>query len=152
MNKLLVLLALVFFPAWGQSATMKKNLSDAIKDNSVKMEAVNFAGQYNGKTTKLIITNNTKSVLQITVNLGIILNPSDSSYQPMVLTGEEFIAVLPKAKGEIDVQTFCGNAPRHCPAKDLSYSFSHVGNENMIKVLRFIKTNSFFDYVGQSAV
>jgi hypothetical protein len=152
MNKLLVLLALVFIPAWGQSATMKKNLSDAVKDKSITLKAVNFAGRYQGKTTKLMITNNTKSVLQITVDLGVILKPEDSAYQPMVLAGQEMLAVLPKTTGEVEVQTFCGNAPRHCPAQDLSYTFSHTGSDKLIKVLSFIKSNSLFDYLGQSAV
>lgn len=152
MNKLLVLIALVFIPILSQSATVKKSLSDAIKDNSVSLRAVNFAGRYQGKTTKLVITNNTKSVLQITVNLGVILKPEDSVYQPMVLAGEEMLAVLPKATGEIEVQTYCGNAPLHGPRKDLNYSFSYLSNDTLVKVLRFMKTNGISDYVGQNAV
>lgn len=152
MKSILSIVLLALLPATGFSATVKTSLSEAIKDNSVKLHAVNFAGQYNGKTTKLYITNNTKSVLQITVDLGMILKPEDSAYQPMVLAGEEMLAVLPHAQGELDVRTFCGNAPRGCPRKDLAYSFSRMGSDTLVKVIRFIKTNGLYDFLGQHGV
>ena len=152
MKKILIFLFFAALPGIISATTVKMNLSDAIKNNTVKAEGVNFEGGYVGKTTKLMITNNTKSVMQIKVDIGVIFKPDDDAYQPMVLAGEEFVMIMPLTKGEIDVETFCGNAPGHCPAKDLHYTFSHVGSDTLIKILQFIKKNSLFDYLGQDAV
>ena len=152
MKKLVALILLAFVPCLAWSTVVKMNLSDAIKDNSVKLEAINYEGGYQGKTTRLQITNTTKSVLQVKVNLGIILSPDDSKCQPMVLAGEEMLVVSPSKTTEVIVETFCGNAPLHCPSKGLHYSFSHTGSDTLVKVLRFIKTNSLYDGLGQSAV
>jgi hypothetical protein len=70
----------------------------------------------------------------------------------MVLAGEEMLALMPKAGGELEVQTFCGNAPRSGPHKDQHYAFSHIASDTLMKVLQFIKTNAIFDGLGQSAV
>jgi len=116
------------------------------------MDAVNTSGRYVGKTTKLSVTNTSESVLHLKVDLGMILKPADSAYQPLVLAGEEMLVVQPSKSGEVEVNTFCGNSLRHCPAKDLHYSFARISSDTLLKVLRFIKTNSLFDYLGQDAV
>ncbi|MCD6012816.1 MAG: hypothetical protein K0Q79_2678 [Flavipsychrobacter sp.] len=152
MRNLLCIFLLFVLPLAATAANTKKSLSEALKDNSVKLTAVNVEGMYTGKTTKLFVTNNTKSVMQITVDLGMILKPDEGNYQPMVLAGEETLAVLPHAQGEVLVQTFCGNAPKGCPKRDLAYSFDRIGSDTLVKILRFIKTNALFDYLGQHAV
>lgn len=149
-NTLSILFLLL--PFIGLSGSVKMDLSEALRNNSVKLEAVNVSGTYRGQTTKLMISNNTKSVLQIKVDVGMILKPEDSSYQPMVLAGEEMLAVMPHAQGEVVVQTFCGNSPKHCPKRDLHYTFSTMAGDTLTKVLKFIKANSLFDHLGQYAV
>ena len=152
MKKLVAFILLAFVPGLAWSTVVKMNLSEALKDNSVRLEAVNYDGSYQGKTTKLQITNTTKSVIQLKVNLGIILSPDNSACQPMVLAGEEMLVVSPSKTSEIIVQTFCGNAPLHCPSVGMHYTFSRVGSDTLLKVLRFIKTNNLYDGLGQSAV
>lgn len=152
MRNLLCISLMFILPFAAKAANVKKNLSEALKDNSVKLSAINVEGRYNGKTTKLFVTNNTRSVLQITVDVGMILKPDEGDYQPMVLAGEEMLAVLPHAQGEVLVQTFCGYSSRSCPKKDLAYSFDRMAGDTLAKVLRFIKTNTLFDYLGQHAV
>ena len=142
----------VFLPGILLAGNKKMDLSEALKNNTIKLEAINFKGLYQGKTTRLSITNNTKSAVEIKVDLGTILKPEEPGYQPMVLAGEEILVVLPHATGQMEVQTFCGDAPGSCPKTDLHYSFSHVANDTFVKVLQFINTNKLFDYLGQDAV
>ena len=152
MKKILIFLFFAAQPMIISATTVKMDLSAAIKNNTVKAEGINFKGGYIGKTTKLMIANNTKSVVQLRVDIGVIFKPDDDAYQPMVLAGEEMVMIMPLSKGEIDVETFCGNAPGHCPSESLHYTFSHVANDTLIKILQFIKKNSLFDYLGQDAV
>ncbi len=151
MNKLIFCIAILIFPVLGYSSIIKKDLSDAIKDNSIKLDAENM-GSYTGKTTQLKLTNLTKTVLQVKVNIGVILKPEEAEYQPMVLAGEEIIVVMPSSTASIEVMTFCGNSPKWGPSKGLHYSFSHLASDTLMKILRFIKTNSLFDDLGQHAV
>jgi len=150
-NRFLFLLLLAM-PFCATAKLVKANLSDAINDKSVRMSAVNVEGRFKGKTTNLTIANNTKNDLDVKVNLGIFLKPDDSNCQPMLLAGGEQLTIKAGATREITVMTFCGNAPKNCPEKNLRYSFSHVGNDDLIKVLEYIKANSLYDFLGQSAV
>ena len=147
-----LLLSLYFLQNTTTAKTVSIDLSDAINNKSVRMSAVNFKGAYVGKTTRLHITNLSENTLQVKVNLGVILAPENPYMQPMVLAGEEMLVVQPSKDGDVDVNTFCGNAPFSCPGTGSNYYFSRVGSDTLVKVLRFIKTNSLFDYLGQDAV
>jgi hypothetical protein len=129
----------------------RMNLSDAIKQKVVKLDAINN-GSYQGKTTTVILTNLQKKSLQIKVDIGTVLAPDDAKNQPMILAGEEWIFLQPSGNGETQVQTFCGNAPLACPGKQHHYSYAGLASDTLTKVLVFIKTNSIFDELGQSAV
>ena len=154
MKKLaLVLLLSAFcgqFIANGKTVNM--DLSVALKEKKVTMTAINTEGTFTGKSTKLTIRNITNDDLHIKVDLGIILQPVEPGYQPMVLAGEEMIVVQQSKENALNVSTFCGNAPLSCPTDSLRYFFSCVGSDTLVKILRFIKTNSLYDFLGQNAV
>jgi hypothetical protein len=78
---LLIVLLGIHIPASAKMLDM--NLSEAINKKMVKMDAVNTSGRYVGKTTKLSVTNMSESALHLKVDLGMILKPSDSAYQPL---------------------------------------------------------------------
>lgn len=152
MKKLLALLAVAGAPFVALSAVIKMDLDKAIKSHDIKMEAINYEGRYVGKTTRLMLTNNNNSPIQVKVNVGMILRPDDTTYQPMVLAGEELLVVAPHQTGQVEVMTFCGNSPRSCPAEGLHYAFSRIGDDTLVKVLKYLKTNGLLDHLGQSAV
>ena len=152
MKGLFLLFALAVLPGLLSAKLVKADLSEAIKNRSVSLEAVNTEGRYKGKTTKLRITNTEKFVQQITVNLGVILKPDDTGAQPMVLAGGEDIIIPAGDSREIMVMTFCGNSPRSCPSKNSRYSYWRVGSDTLVKVLEFIKANSIYNIMGQDAV
>jgi hypothetical protein len=128
------------------------DLSEALKNKKVTMNAVNLAGRYTGKTTKLTIKNISSEELHLKIDLGIFLLPDTPGFQPMVLAGGEMLVVKPSKEGDIMVNTFCGNALFSCPDVNLHYSFGYIGSDTLIRILRFIKTNSLFDFLGQNAV
>lgn len=127
-------------------------MSEAIFSNKIAIVARNIDGHYKGKTTALKVTNKTNKELDITVDLGAILKPDDSIYQPMVLAGGEHVTISPNGSREVQVMTFCGNSPKHCPAAGTVYTWSHMGNDALVRVLKFIKTHSLYNYYGQDAV
>ena len=130
----------------------KLKLSDAMKAESVNMEAINFQGKYVGKTTRLKITNKERYALTVQVDLGLILKPNDTADQPMVLAGGEYITLQAGDTREVEVITFCGNYSKHCPAKNGKYAYDRMGSDTLVKLLTYIKANGLNDYLGQSAV
>lgn len=132
--------------------TIDVDLSAGITEKKVRITATNLDGHYKGKTTALSITNITGNDLKVTVDLGIILRPSDSTDQPMVLAGGEIVLLGPNATKMVEVMTFCGNSPMDCPDSGAAYAFSHKASDTLVHVLKFIKTYSLYNYVGQNAV
>jgi hypothetical protein len=128
------------------------SLSAALKDKIVTVKAVNIEGGYQGKTTKLVFVSNSKDALQIKVDIGTVLVPDSGKYQPLILAGEEILALRPMGGGELTVQTFCGNSPKSCPAKNHSYSYAGIASDTLVNVLRFIQVHAIFDGLGQNAV
>jgi hypothetical protein len=150
MKKLLLLLCLV--PLSVMAKNRKVSLSDAVKEADIALKATNTNGHYKGKTTRLALTNNTKDVLTITVNPGVILRPEDTTNQPMVLAGGETMVMLPHTERMIEVGTFCGNAPKSCPSENDKYVFSHLGSDTLVQLLEFLHTNRVELEAAQSAV
>jgi len=152
MKKLIFPILLAIMPSMANAATVKTSLSEAINNKTINVDAVSMGG-YHGTTTRLTLKNNTKSVVQVKIDPGVIFKAEGDKYQPMVLAGEEFVMVLPSATADINVYTYCGNAPRSCPSSGLKFSYAGVGNDTLVKLLKFINTNNFkTDYAAQSAV
>jgi hypothetical protein len=153
MGKIISFILATLLPFVSMASIHKMDLSDALRRKVVQLSAVNFSGQYTGRSVRLTVSNNNKKdSLDLTVNLGIILKPDDATCQPMVLAGEEELVLAPGKKGETEVQVFCGNAPRHCPSKNLRYTYLGLGSDTLITVLRFIHDSDLYDYLGQTAV
>lgn len=152
MKKYFSVLIALLLPLVLQASKRTMNMTDAIKGHFVKMTAVNFKGGFTGTSVRLSVANLKKDSLDLTVDLGIILKPEDSSYQPMVLAGEENLVLEPNQKGSVDVEVFCGNSPLHCPKKDLRYTYWKKGSSELISVLTYIHNHRLYDYLGQSAV
>jgi len=152
MRKLISFLFVTVLPVWAFAATTSVKLSEALKNQIVKMEARSSNGHYMGKGAILTITNLSSNKLEVTVDLGIILKPYVPSIQPLVLAGTETITLKAREKGELEVYVFCGDAPKACPIKDLTYTYLKTGSDTLIKVLEFINRNAIYDYLGQCAV
>jgi hypothetical protein len=144
----IVLLSIVSLSAFGG----RVELSDAIENGAISLQAVNFAGKYIGKTTRLTLTNTTKQIISVTIDAGVILKPVMVEDQPMVLAGGEMVTISAGRSAEVEVQTFCGNLSAHCPTKAGMYSFQKKGSDTLVRVLQFIQAHKLYDGLGQSGV
>jgi hypothetical protein len=152
MKKLLSFLIVLVLPFITRAKITNMNFSDAIRNKVIKLNAVNFAGNYTGKSVRLNMTNLKADSLNITVDPGVILKP-DSTCVPAHGTSRRGATGFgTPRKGDVEVYVFCGNAPLHCPAKNLHFTFDRVGNDTLVKVLRYIHDNKLYDYLGQRAV
>lgn len=128
------------------------NLSQAIKQNIVTIEAVTTGYAYNKQALKLKVKNNGSLTFNLLMNDGVIFTCDSGNYQPLILAGGEKLYMSPLKETEISVQTFCANSSMLSPIKGLPYSFSEVAGDTLVKVLGYIKQNRLYNDLGQSAV
>lgn len=148
-----LILIVLFLPVVKlQAAVGIISLSEAIKTKMVKFSASNTTGAYQGKTTTVILANNSRDVLKVKIDVGTILTPDSSSYQPMILAGEELLVLQPSGSASMLVQTFCGNSPKSCPSRGHGFRYSGIGSDTLVTVMKFVKANNLFDDLGQYAV
>jgi hypothetical protein len=99
-----------------------------------------------------VVTNKSGSVLQITMDPGLVFTANDSTLQNLVLAGAEMLAVQPFKEGRVDVQTFCAEARDRAPVGGMAYSRPVMGSTQLVAVAQYIKNNRLFDDLGQSAI
>lgn len=127
------------------------SLKNAIAKKMVNVQATSNGG-FMGKGVSLQLFNNTPFALNIRIEPGLIFRPVDTSYQNLVVVGDENVRLESKDKATIALQTFCGKSYAHAPRSGLDYKFWKQGDSAMVKVVQFIKKNGLYNYVGQSAV
>ena len=152
MKRIILLTLIAILPLFAFAASTSMKLSDALKKEIVRLEAVNTTGNYKGKAVKLTITNNSGSSIDLKVDMGIILKPENPAFQPLVLAGEEELTLKAHEKGEVNVEVFADNSYKAIPIEGLHYTYLRVAGDTLIKILRFIKEHSLFDHLGQAAV
>jgi hypothetical protein len=152
MRSLFTLLLLMALTAVSHAAVQKSGLKAAMDKGLVRFAAVSTGETYNKKALKLRLVNNTRDALQLTVEPALIFRPADSSYQDLVLPGQEMLALAPGASGDLVVQTFCGKAQASAPGAKLEYHFRKQGDSVMIKTLHYIREHGLYDALGQQAV
>jgi hypothetical protein len=128
------------------------NLSEAVKVGMVQVSGNATAMNYRSRALRLKLVNKSGSILQVKINQGVIFNPAEAGYQPLVCAGDEVITLQPFKDGQLDVQTFCADAPNSAPVQNLGYSYSRLGSDTLVKLLQYIKKNFMFDDLGQDAV
>jgi hypothetical protein len=152
MKRILFLAAclLAVLPSFANTVLM--TLSEAIKVNMVQASGTATGMSYRSRALRLKVVNKSGSIIQLKINQGAIFNPADPAYQPLVCAGEEMITIQPFKDGQLDVQTFCADAPKNAPQPNMAYSYSRAGSDTLVKLLQYIKKNFMFDDLGQDAV
>lgn len=134
-----------------QAASTPMLLSHALKKKFVTVNAVGTGG-YKGKCISLQMVNNTDVDLSLTIDNALIFQPADTSYQNLVVVGDEQLAMARKGNASITLQTFCAKSYASSPRIGLAYKFWKQGDSVMIKVTKFIKAHSLYNDVGQHAI
>lgn len=138
------------FPA--AANVLRVDLKAALDNHLISISASGSGQSYRAKGLTLKVVNKSGSSLILKTDLGLIFRPADTSYQDLVLAGEESITVAPFKEATAQVQTFCAKSSASAPTKDLVFSFHKTGDPKLVQVLQYIKRNYLFDDLGQSAV
>ncbi len=138
---------IISYSASANHMTLKKAMSSKL----VSVNAVGNGGAC-GKCIKLELANNTKTELELDVDPALIFVPEDTTYQNLVLLGNETIALTPNSCKEFSLQTFCGKSYAKGPFAGLHYKFWRQGDSGLIKTLTFVKANNISMHLAQCSV
>ncbi|RYD58564.1 MAG: hypothetical protein EOP56_02975 [Sphingobacteriales bacterium] len=152
MRKILLAFVLITGSLPSFANTVLMTLSEAIKVNMVEVSGAATGQNYRSRALRLKAVNKSGSIIQLKINQGAIFNPTEAGYQPLVCAGEEMITLQPFKDGQLDVQTFCADAPNKAPMQNLAYKYARAGSDTLVKLLQYVKKNFFFDDLGQDAV
>lgn len=148
----LLICFLLLLPCSLQAAIMRMGLKAALSSQSVTLQATGSGQRYYGKGLHLQLKNRSGQPLKLDIDPGLIFRPDDTSYQDLVLPGEQTIVLAANGEAGIDLQSFCGKSYARAPGAHTSFTFQKQGDSAMIRVLQFINKYQLYNSAGQHAV
>lgn len=130
----------------------RMNLSQALQNHVVTVTAEATGNSYMQQGLKLTVKNTGSLNFILVVNQGVTFKATDDKVQPLILAGEETVPLQPLKEASLVVQTFCANSNAMAPAKGQAYRYSGMADDNVVKLLVFLKQNRMFNELGQQAV
>lgn len=131
---------------------LRLNLKTALDKHLVSVSGEATNQSYRGRGLRLKVTNKSGSQLLLTMDQGLILSPTDTAQQDLVLAGAETLSLPPFKDASLDVQTFCAEAHDSAPLQGSGYAGYRMGDTQLRQVVRYLKQFYMFDALGQSAV
>lgn len=140
----LFVIAFTLLVAGGLSAQKKSaapsslvDLNEAIRQQLVAVEVTGTGGHF-GNCIKLVCKNRKDKVLRIRIPQGQFLDPSDSTFQTLVVAEERTLALKVKASGELMLKTYCAQAGDRSPMAGAAFAVGSLASEHLRKLLQFI--------------
>ena len=129
------------------------DLSEAIKSGAVKCTiSGNNGSTHYIKPIFIDIKNKRNVPINIKVNNGMQFEPVDSSYQNMIVTQQELLALQPGGTVKIPIYAMCTEHSDRAPNENTIYRPFKQAAGNLLKLTQMIQAKKLFDPLGQSAV
>ncbi len=153
MNRILFLAALGIIQTTAVHAGLTRiPLSQAIQQHIVTVSAEATGNSYMQQGLKLTVKNTGSLNFILVMNQGATFTPADVAAQPLLLAGEEIVPMQPLKEATVNVQTFCANSNAAAPQKGMKYTYARIAEDNLVKLLAFLKQNRMYNELGQNAV
>ena len=153
MKTLAILFLFLFFQSLVSGSEKILSIKDALAKNVIKC---NFTGNSNSphyyQPLILSITNNDNEPIKVKIDNGQKFIASDESFQNLVLTKHELIALSPGETKKLELFSMCIESHDHAPLDRINYTLGEMASGSLLKLTLLIETKGWFDYVGQMAV
>lgn len=145
MQKLLLGVGLVLFSyaLAGQKNSRTKNatstyeLAEALDQKLVSIELKGTGGHL-GPSLKIVCKNLKGKFLRLRVPQGQFMEPSDSTFQTLVIAETQTLAVNTKTPVEVILKTFCAQAGDRSPSVGSVFAVGALAPEHLRNLLKFI--------------
>ncbi len=146
-----------FILSLGGSAFSQNQETVSLKD-ALKQQLITVSGQYNEGSVHylnpvvLTIISLTNKPIALKIESGDLMEPQDSNYQTMIITGNMIVKIKSRGTKNIEPYGMCIEPHDAAGRKGLKYIFKANRNPKLIEIARFVNENKYNDGVGQQAV
>ena len=117
-------------------------IKEAVAKGLVRLTLTGSGQLFFKSPVHYVIVNLTDKAIQICFPVGLILNPSDSGIQSMLLAKEVVLDLAPNQTLEGDLDAFCINEHKAAPTKDAEYQLGPMAKGNLLKLADAIQADS----------
>jgi hypothetical protein len=135
-----------------------QNTEQTLFKDAIKQHLVRVQGFFNEKSVHylnpvvLAITNLSQQAIKLKIESGDLLEPVDSSYQTMVITGDLIVIIKPGETKKVEPFGMCIEPHDAAGKKGLAYVFKTNKNNKLREIAQFINQNNMYDPTGQEAI
>lgn len=149
---ILLTLSLLFTSAYIWAENKRIFLLEAVEKQMVLYEVTRTQEPFNNKGLKIAVTNTGKEALVVKIDPAMIFAPEDTTYQDLMLPGNDMLYVGPGRTNSIEVQTYCAKSAARSPGHELKFRFKKQGDSSMIKTLDYMRQISVSTDLAQKTV
>lgn len=136
------------------------SLAEAINKGQVKAliaartddTAKDFLSSYFGPCLRVDLHNLTKTRIQILIESGRFVEPSDSTEQRMMFTHDELITLEPGKKKSLNTYAMCTQMHDAAPGKESLLALGNMADGNLLSLAQFISKNNIQSQAAQQAI
>jgi len=164
---LLLLLNNNFF--YGQNEIIEENpieysLKDGVEKHLVQIkiigaydpgdydETFDYNGIHYGKCMILFLESKTENLLSLKLEAGTELLPIDTTFQKMIVTKLGRFRLSPNESIATKFYAMCGEINKESPYVAAEYNLGLLGDNNTIKIARYLDEHSIQNMIGQHAL
>jgi len=150
MNRI-IFMNLIMLSLFTEARQQKLSLKKALELNVVKASAQSLGGHAD-YCMNMNLKNLISDSLIIIVEAGRRLNSIDDQNQDILITKEEIIVLMKHEDKWFRVKGYCCQANNHSPATNAKYDINTLADSNLVKLARYLNSNSFDTNVEQQAI
>jgi len=147
---LALMLLLTTAPTWADNKRI--NLLEAVEKQMVHYSVTRTKASFNSKGLTVAITNTGKEALVVKIDPAMIFAPEDTTYQDLMLPGNEVLYVGAGRTNTLEVQTYCAKSAARSPGTELKFRFKKQGDSSSIKTLEYMRQISAGQDLAQKIV
>lgn len=147
------LLVMTLFVVIESGVSQVLNLTDAGINKQIEFKITgNLESTHYIKPLVINAKNLTGRQITLKIENGLIFNPEQENYQPIVVTREELITLLPDQTVEKEIYGMCINSYLNAPDEELTYHPAAIADSNLVNLTRWIEKDSLYNTEAQYAV
>lgn len=150
--KRLIMLLILSCIGYELQAAVKLDYLTALSQKSIWSEVTGTAQGHTGKTMAMSLRNISNTDLTIQIPLGLVLEPSDTGVQNMIVTAPLLVTLRPHQSQSLEVYAMCIQKNDAGPDAKEKFTSRRMASDKLVQVANLIHELQVQDALGQSAL
>jgi hypothetical protein len=146
MKQLISILVLIFIIAYSvnaKSISLKEAIDQKLITATIQKNNDNSTHYHSPFVAD--IKNLSTQYLEIVLDNGFVLTPDHEDFQHFIVTQQLLVKLKPHQSASQPIYAMCIKQDLAAPSKTVKYTPSHYGDENLIKLTRFVEHTKTFE-------